>query len=120
MSDQATLIAADDARLAAMLGADIDALDALFADELVFVHTRGRREDKAAYLESLRSGRLRYRSLTRTSIDARVVGEVGILTGMLAMEVTAHDAVRSADARFMTVWLWRNGRWVLLAVDMAV
>jgi ketosteroid isomerase-like protein len=119
-ADEATLVAADDARLAALVRADLDALDAMLAEQLVFVHTGGRQDDKTSYVGSLRSGRLRYRSLTRRAVAARIAGDVGILTGTLAMEVTAHGTDRSADARFMTVWQRRDGAWLMLAADMAL
>jgi len=114
----AAVLAADDARLDAMARMDVDALAPILADELVFVHTNGHQDDKPAYLDALRSGRLRYRALTRREPSVRVAGNTAILTGMLTIEATVRGEDHTAQARFLSVWTKDGSRWRMLAADM--
>jgi ketosteroid isomerase-like protein len=117
MTDDDEVLAADDARLAALIAADVDALDRLCSNDLVLVHADGRRDGKAAFLEHTRSGRLRYRSIARETTSVTVSGNVGIVCASLAVEVTANGEQRASPVRYMSVWTNAAGAWKLLAID---
>ncbi len=117
MTDNDAVLAADDSRLAAMIAADDRALDRLFADELVVVHANGVREDKPAHLESVRSGRLRYRTIVRKETQVTVAGNAGVVCGSLHVEVTVGGENKSSPVRYMGVWTKRGDAWRMLAID---
>ncbi len=85
----AAALRAEDARYAAQIVGDLDALDALFADDLDYIHSSTVRDTKASFIESLRSGKVVYRSMTRGETNVRVFGNVAIITGDAVFEVTA-------------------------------
>jgi ketosteroid isomerase-like protein len=117
MTEHDAVLAADDARLQALIDADVDALDRLFADELVFVHANGRQDDKAAFLAHARSGHIQYRSIVRGEYTVTVTGSVAILYATANMEVTLAGEQRSATTRYMGVWTKRPAGWQMLAID---
>src|SRR5688500_16060515 len=65
--------AADDARVAAMISADPAKLAAVFSDELLYVHSSGRPDTKASFVESLTSGKSKYNSVNYEQRDFREV-----------------------------------------------
>jgi ketosteroid isomerase-like protein len=54
--DVPAVLAAEDRRYQAMLDGDLEALDALCADELSYTHSNGVRDTKAEYFGKLREG----------------------------------------------------------------
>lgn len=63
---------ADRARYQAMLDQDYDALEAFLGDALVYTHSDGRSDDKAAYLARLRAGKVVYLVATATEVVLQV------------------------------------------------
>jgi len=117
MTEHDAVLAADDARLAALIDADADALDRLFADELVFVHANGRQDDKPGFLAHTRSGHIHYRSIARGEHTVTVTGSVAILYATVNVEVTVAGEARTSPVRYMGVWTKRPAGWQLLAID---
>jgi ketosteroid isomerase-like protein len=60
---EAEVTRVDADRIAALLKQDLPALERLFSDKLVYVHSGGRVDSKANYLASLAAGNLTYVSL---------------------------------------------------------
>ena len=118
MTENEAVLAVDDARLAAMIAADVDALDRLSAAELIFVHANGRREDKAAFLAAARSGHIRYTTIVRGETFVNVTGAVAILCATIDVEVTVGGEPRTSPVRYMSVWTKRASDWKLLAIDV--
>jgi ketosteroid isomerase-like protein len=117
MTDDDAVLAADDARLAALVACDVDALDRLVHAELIFVHADGRREGKGAFLEHTRSGRVRYRAITRGETQVTVTGDVAVLCACADLEVTVAGELRSSPLRYMSVWTRGPAGWYMLAID---
>jgi ketosteroid isomerase-like protein len=117
MTDDDAVLAADEARLAALIASDVEALDRLVRADLVFVHADGRREGKAAFLEHTRAGRVRYRTIARGETDVTVSGDVAILCARAELEVTVAGEPRTSPLRYMSVWTRGPSGWQLLAID---
>jgi ketosteroid isomerase-like protein len=117
MTDDEAVLAADEARLTALVAGDIEALFGIVHEELVFVHADGRREGKAALLEHTRSGRVRYRAIARGETGVTVCGDIAILCARAELEVTVAGEPRTSPLRYMSVWTRRPSGWQLLAID---
>jgi uncharacterized protein (TIGR02246 family) len=86
---EAEVARVDAARIAALLAGDLKALERIFADDLVYVHSAGKIDGKKDYLASLASGTLTYVSL-RYDPPARIVPAgpgAAIVTGRATIEV---------------------------------
>lgn len=102
-------------RFEADFKADRAALDSLLADDLTYGRTSGVRHTKAEVLSMVGTGgpfALDYS--TPDSLGARIYGgEVGVVTGLLKVKLTAQPAPYTL--RFTDVWARRGGRWQLVA-----
>jgi ketosteroid isomerase-like protein len=102
-------------RFAAMVAQDIAALEPMLAEELSYTHSTGQAENKAQFLETIRSGRLRYLAFDVKQLDVRRYGDLALLTGRLTAQARAGDQALELDVRFTDAYVDRDGRWQLAA-----
>ena len=106
--DAAAAEAAEDARYAAQTGDDFAALDKLLADDLVYIHSSAVVDDKASYIESMRSGNVKYRVMKRSDVTVRTFGCVAIITGLANFDVTVKGKDMAVEIRFHSIWVQRD------------
>jgi hypothetical protein len=110
------VLAAEDARFAAMVKADAQALKGWLAADLEYVHTTGEVEDREDLIESIASGARRY--LAIDPLERRVVmtGEDSALVqGLADMRVLAGPRRLEFRARYLAVYDLEDGAWRLRA-----
>ena len=111
----AELELADQARYRAMLDGDLAALDRLLHDGLSYTHSSALQEGKAAYLESIRSGRVRYLDAQVQEVSCQLHGDVALMQGKALLRAIVDGAERMLDNRFLSVWKREDGNWRMLA-----
>lgn len=104
----AEVLAAEEARYAAQMSNDFTAMQRLFADDLVYYHSSTVVDTKESFMESMRSGTVKYRSMTRGEVKTRVFGSVGIITGRGTFNVTARGQDMVLELMFTAVWAKRE------------
>jgi Domain of unknown function (DUF4440) len=109
------IIAADDARYKAMFSGDLPALATLLGDALLYTHSSANTDTKDQYIDSLRSGRVIYRSARRTDEMLSESGGVVVMAGNILIDATVDGVDRLLNNRFLTVWVQRDQQWKLLA-----
>ena len=115
MSMEKEILALEDRRYAAMTTNDLDALAAMFHDDLVYTHSSAVVDDKASYLEALRSGKTRYKSAKRFEERVRFAGDTALVTGRAEMEAEINGNPKSLRLRFLNVWMKTPAGWKFLA-----
>jgi ketosteroid isomerase-like protein len=105
----------EDARYAAMLAADGDALDHLLSDDLVYMHSNGQADDKRRYIDKVRARTLEYLSIEISDQKIMVRGAAALSFGRIRASIQSSGAERQLDARFQTVWLWSEAGWRMVA-----
>ncbi len=103
-------LAAEDQRYAAQLQQDFDALDRLLADDLVYIHSNALVDSKQSFIESLRSGSVKYLSMKRSDVRVRTFGCVAVITGLANYDVHFNGKDLSVELRFHSLWTRRDGR----------
>ncbi|MCY1214020.1 hypothetical protein D9M68_518260 [compost metagenome] len=111
----AALRQADAARYQAMLAGDADALEPLLADALSYTHSSALREDKQAYLASLRSGRVRYLQASVQEVGQEIYDDIAVMQGKALLIAIVDGVERTLDNRFLSVWKRQDGAWQMLA-----
>jgi uncharacterized protein (TIGR02246 family) len=110
--DRAAIAALEQRRQAALIAVDLAALDELFADDLIHVHSTGLMHDKAALLRHIERKR-GFVAIERGPLVIRIVGDVAVMTGPLINtmrapdgegETTMHAFVTQVLRRFETGW----------------
>jgi len=110
------VLAADDQRFTAMIRVDTAALRSRLAEDLAYTHTTGARQDKAAFLRTLASGQLRYRSIAPIERTVRFLGAQGaVVVGRSNMEVESGGQVLVFAIRYVAVYRRVASEWQLVA-----
>ena len=102
-------VAAEAARYAAQTANDFAAMERLFGDDLVYIHSSTAIDTKASFIESIRSGAVRYRRMTPGEVTVRTYGGIAIVTGSVRSEVTLQGQDLALDLLFHAVWARRAG-----------
>lgn len=116
-SDIAELAALEDRRYAAMQAADIEALDDLLHDQLIYSHSTGGMDTKEEYLAALRDKVSIYKSVVRDGQTVRVTGDVGLVFHHAVIDAEHKGADLHLDNRLLAVWVRDDGVWRLLAIQ---
>jgi hypothetical protein len=99
---------AEQARYAAQTGGDFAALERMIGDDLVYIHSSSNVDTKASFIESQRSGAVKYRSMKPLEIKVRAYGGIGIVSGRLDVEVTVRGQENTLRLLFHSVWAKRG------------
>jgi ketosteroid isomerase-like protein len=111
------VIAAEDARCAAMVACDLLTLQRLFADDLIWIHSSGMMEDKAAFLARIGAGADRYLAIRRSEELVRIHGATAIVGGIAEIDAIASGTPKTLRNRFTNVWHFENGQPRLLSAQ---
>jgi len=109
--DETSARAALLARFDAALRADVAALDKLLADDLEYCGVSATCSTKTQYLESVRSGTRKFRSLVPKVERVTLFADSAVLTGNVYAVSIGDGTERNVDAYFLVVLAWRDGRW---------
>jgi TonB family protein len=102
-------------RFDAMIRNDVEAVAECLAEELTYTHSSGATETKAQFLETLRTGRVRYERIEPTDVAVHLYGDVVVVTGRSSMHVRSDGELQVFDVKFVEVDRWSDGRWQLIA-----
>jgi hypothetical protein len=107
---------ADDTRVTATVAANREKLDAIFSDNLIYTHSSGAVNNKAAYMDAIVSGKTKYFSIVYESRSFEAVAP-GIV--LMRGRCTIHSANSGQPVEnylaFLGVWREENGAWRFLA-----
>lgn len=106
--------AAEKKRFEVTVKGDFKALDALLADDLIYVHSNGNVDSEKTFLESLTSGRSIYRAIEPISMNARQLGEFVFIDGRGKFKVESNGQVTDLLLTYLDVWTKRNGTWQMV------
>ena len=107
------ILAAEKARIAALVSDDYAALDRILADDMTYAHSSGVVETKTQFLNELRSGRLKYKALDHSNQTVRIYGDAAILSGTTKVHAVSAGADVRPTLHFTTVYVRQNGMWRL-------
>lgn len=99
---------AEDARYTAQTVNDFAAMERMFGPDLVYIHSSAAVDDKGSYIESMRSGAVKYRAMRRSDVKVRTYGCFAILTGNAEFDVTAKGKDITVQLRFHSMWAKRT------------
>ena len=114
----APIIAAEQARRTALLSHNITALANLLSDDLKYVHSTGRRENKQDVLAALSSKQVAYERFELGGLDARkITADVGVLTGTIDQRRLGNGKWSDVKLLFQSVWRNEAGTWRLISMQ---
>jgi hypothetical protein len=104
-------------RFEAMTQNDLDVLEQILADDLIYTHSNAKVDTKSQYLADLRAGVARYNSIKPEDVKVRLYnnGTVGIITGKATVEVTTNGKASTLNLRYTDVYVKRKGKWQMVS-----
>jgi hypothetical protein len=90
---------------------NIDKVEDLFDDELVFVHLTGHITTKADWIDQLRTKRFVYNKIVQKEASAKVYGNTAVLVGKAAFTVNGGSVYKLV---YTEVYTKKNDQWKLV------
>jgi ketosteroid isomerase-like protein len=94
---------------------DITALNRIIAEDFMLVEVNGNLLNREQDLEPVKSGDLKFQSLTTEDVKVFVYGETAIVTGRGVYEITYKGKASTIRERFFDVFQKRKGQWRVIA-----
>lgn len=108
------LVDAEQALYRAQVAGDVEAIEPMLADDLVYIHSTGVAESKDEYLAGVANTLYEYGRIESHDTRLRVADQVGIIDGVVDMTVSAHGAPKVLiHLLFCLIWSRQNGGWRL-------
>ena len=107
----------EERRCQAMIAKDVVALDAMLADSLVYTHYSAATDNKAQYIEAVRTRVFDYKKIERFDEVTQVYGDhTAVNSGRAEIDVIARGTPKKLNVRFLNVWIktsqgWRFAAW---------
>ena len=103
-------------RFRAMVEGNGQQLDALLSDNVIYVHTNGKRESKQQFIDAITAGRRRYRQIEVQSQEVLPVGhETCVVTGRALIEMEANNGALLFPIAYTAIQTQEDGKWRLIA-----
>ena len=104
----------DRKRMRAMAAKDVETLENLLADDLVYTHSSARLDTKRSLIQAMVSGTTVYTSVEPSHVKAQDLGDTVVLTGIAHIEVVSNGTPNAFGVRFTDVYTMRDGRWQMV------
>ena len=116
MSNEKEILALEDRRFAAMIARDFAGLDKLVHEDLLYTHSSGVTDTKASWLESMKSGKVKYKSANCSERQVRFFSDVALVRGKAFIEAEIGGQARSLKLLFLNAWAktpqgWKFAAW---------
>lgn len=115
MSNEKEILDLEEKRMQAMVKQDFATLDSLVHADLLYTHSSGVTDTKASWLESMKSGRTKYKSASCSDRQVRFFGDVALVRGKAAIEVDINGQPRSLRLFFLNAWTRTPQGWKFCA-----
>ncbi|MDO7854414.1 nuclear transport factor 2 family protein [Hymenobacter convexus] len=93
---------------------EIDAIEDLFDDELVFIHLNGHFSSKQEWIQELRTGRFVYNAIDLLQASVKVYGNTAVLVGKARFRVTMNGSKGAWTLVYTEVYTRKNNHWKLV------
>jgi uncharacterized protein (TIGR02246 family) len=96
---------------AAMIRADINALEKLYADDYTAIRGDGAVLTKAQEIEGFKAGSIKYGKVDQQDVKVRVYGNTAVSVTLTTTTNMRNGIQRTGSNRSTRVWVKRNGAW---------
>lgn len=96
---------------------DVAALDRIYADDYTLVNEEGALTTKAPRLAAIKSGELKYESISFDDYAVRVHGDTAVATYRVALRAKSKGQDISGPVRVTATLVKEKGRWQLVAAQ---
>ena len=109
------ILALEDERFGAMVARDFARLQLLVHDDLMYTHSSGVVDGKASWLDSMKSGRVKYKRADCSERKVRLYGDTALISGRAQIEAEIGGEAKTLRLRFLNVWTRTSRGWQFVA-----
>jgi hypothetical protein len=109
------IIKLEQERVEATTKGDTTKLEQLFADELVYTHSNARVESKQDFLNSVKTGSIKYESMKHSNVKVTLYGNTAVMRGESDIKVISNGQPVALRIRFLNIYVKKDGRWQMTA-----
>ncbi len=118
MNDTSGALAADREFFKALIEGNGDALNRLLADDFILVDVmRGAEVPKAALVELVGSGQLKFESITPAEVHARRYESTAIVAGRTEMRLRFEETAITVKSRYTHVYVAAQDHWMMVSAQ---
>ena len=99
----------------AMKGSNVNELDALIDDELIFTGHDGRLYTKEMDLQAHREGNIAIFELTTSEQVIKIIDDIAVVSVRKDISGSFFEEVQVGIFRFTRIWKYKNGKWRIIA-----
>jgi Domain of unknown function (DUF4440) len=114
-ADEKAVAAAVESLRVVMIDPNKSTLEGIVADNLSYGHSSGKVDDKAAFIESLISGKSDFTSIALSDQVIKVTDNTAVVRHVFKGETLANGTPGVANINVILVWVKLKGQWKLLA-----
>jgi len=112
--NERAIIDLDRKRMRAMAAKDVETLEDLLAEDLIYTHSSARLDTKRTLIQAMVSGTTVYTSVEPSDVTAQDLGDSVVLTGIAQIKVVSNGTPNAFGVRFTDVYTKRDGRWQMV------
>jgi ketosteroid isomerase-like protein len=103
------ILALQQKRFAAMISKDTASLRSCTDDDIVYIHSNGLVQDKAAFISSVSSGTIVYQQMSNKEQQVRIYKKAAVINGVVHVKGTYNGKEFEMDLRYTDVYIKKNG-----------
>ena len=111
----ASLVAAHETRLKALLTGDLALLQTVVGEDMIFVSSFGETSTRADVIAKFNAGTMQINRMDASEISTRIYGDIGILIYKADAEMQDGDTTVQGMTRSTTVYAFRDGGWQMIS-----
>lgn len=115
MDEVEQILLLEEQRRRAMLSGEEQALLALLAPDLRYIHSTGVAESRDSLIAKLISGQVAYQHLCFDRLAVSHIQDCGVVSGEMRAQMRRAGELRDIATCYLAVWLRREGVWQLAA-----
>lgn len=108
------IIELDRKRMQAMAAKDVDTLQKLLSDDLIYCHSSARLDTKQSLIGAMQSGATVYTGVDPSEVKAQDCGDAVVLTGIARIQVMSNGKPNAFSVRFTDVYAKKGGNWQMV------
>jgi len=112
---EASVLAFERQRFEATRTRDVVKLRQMLADDLTWVHSSGKKQNKTEYIHDLETSKTTYKSILVEKSTARLFGRVAVTNGIARYDAVSEGKPMKVRAYHTAVYRFQNNQWQVVA-----
>lgn len=109
------IFASEKARFDAQIEKDVNALDQLLADELIYIHSNTLLETKTDFIQSVQSGKIVYQAMDVQHHKIRRYKKIAVVTGLVQVSGLYKGTSFIVDLHYTSIYKKKKKQWLLVS-----